>query len=346
MRVRSKLGWGLGLTGTALLARIRRAASAAESGKAALATDAELSLPEDLLHHRVATDDGGEVHVIEKGDVGSPVLLVHGFSLTSAVWAYQLWDISTSYRVLAVDQRGHGRSRSGSDPKSVSRLGQDLLNVLENLDIKGAVVVGHSMGSMAVLKMLSEHAGVIGDRVSGAVLLSASGGPMAKLPGWNRSSDRLGLAGAAAMARAGERLSTSPAGSYIATRAVFGRRPVPAHVEMARELMSQATPEVQSELLGPVLGFDVSVSLGSIALPVLVVAGTKDRLTPPRHAQRLAGALPDARLRRFPDCGHMAMLERRWEVDGAIEAFALDVSGSPRAPGGERAADRVPGSQT
>jgi pimeloyl-ACP methyl ester carboxylesterase len=72
--------------------------------------------------------------------------------------------------------------------------------------------------------------------------------------------------------------------------------------------------------------FDLSSWLGSFDLPVLVVVGSHDRLTPPRHALRTAAALPHSELVELPRCGHMPMIERRREFARLIDEFAAKIA--------------------
>ncbi|MHB8262832.1 MAG: alpha/beta fold hydrolase [Acidimicrobiales bacterium] len=74
----------------------------------------ELTLPDDVKHHTVDTDDGGKIHLVEKGR-GRPMVLLHGVTLSSEIWALQMRDLSKDFRVIALDQRGHGLSVPGKD---------------------------------------------------------------------------------------------------------------------------------------------------------------------------------------------------------------------------------------
>ena len=104
----------LALAGTAAAAAggIHRAASATKAR-----TDPDLDplydLPPDVQHHEIPATDGGQIHVIERG-AGRPLLLIHGITLQAGIWAPQLHELADRYRVLAMDVRGHGRSRAGS----------------------------------------------------------------------------------------------------------------------------------------------------------------------------------------------------------------------------------------
>ena len=90
-----------------------------------------------VTERTIETDDGAEIHVLERGQ-GQPIVLLHGITLAARVWGYQLHDLSATHRVVAIDQRGHGRSRPGREPADLARLGSDLLAVLEALDLRRA----------------------------------------------------------------------------------------------------------------------------------------------------------------------------------------------------------------
>ena len=95
-----------------------------------------------------------------------------------------------------------------------------------------------------------------------------------------------------------------------------------------------------ADLLPALALFDLSAWLGTLDLPVLVVVGSHDRLTPPRHALRTAAALPHSELVELPRCGHMPMIERRHEFARLIEEFAAKIGLT--APGGRGADPAIP----
>ncbi|MCU1499787.1 MAG: putative hydrolase or acyltransferase of alpha/beta superfamily, partial [Acidimicrobiales bacterium] len=139
-------------------------------GRAPVA-DALFDLPADVVDHQIATPDGGSVHVIEKGE-GRPLVLLHGITLRSDVWAPQFHQLADRYRVVAVDLRGHGGSRAGSDGFGLPRLAGDLAAVLEELDLRDAILVGHSMGGMTIMEFSGLYPDVLAERVAGLVFVA------------------------------------------------------------------------------------------------------------------------------------------------------------------------------
>src|SRR3954470_5856607 len=77
---------------------------------------------------------------------GTPVILLHGFPLSGAIWHEQQQRLSDRYRVITPDLRGHGRSPAPSGVYEMDLLARDVLAVLDALLIKKAVIMGHSMG--------------------------------------------------------------------------------------------------------------------------------------------------------------------------------------------------------
>lgn len=296
--------------------------------------------PQDARHRHVTTDDGGEVHVVEVGE-GRPLVLLHGITLSTLSWHYQLLDLSDRFRVLAVDHRGHGQSRAGSTGSSLERLARDLLHVVEDLDLRDAVIVGHSMGGMTALRFAIDHPQVLDERVAGLVLMSTAASPVHRLAAWKaftRAVTPRATRGLTLAERARGGLFPSTDLSHLVFRLGMGRDASPTHVELNR-LMTAATPvSVWGELLSGVIGFDVLDELQEVQVPALVMVGTADLLTPPAAARKLVAALPQARpLEVFAGAGHMLMLERRHEVKRVIAHFVDSLSTSDS--GGTRAAE-------
>lgn len=297
--------------GAGALYLLQRAASARwRVGSGELAS-AGLLLPPDLRHHFVATSDGGRIHVVERGEAGSgpTYVLVHGIMLGVATWSPQLRAVEG--RVIAVSQRGHGQSRAGTGGYSFERLADDLIEVFGELDVHGAVLVGHSMGGMVGQVCALSRPDELARHVRRLVLVATSPGsvvlsPLEPLvPSLSATAVRV-LTGA-------ERRGRGPlpkTAAVFGARLAFGASPAPAQVDLVRGMLDAMSAGALAQLLPHLLTFDVRGRLGDLGLPVHVIVGSRDALTPPRTARAIVRRVPGARLTVLPGCGHMVMLER------------------------------------
>jgi non-heme chloroperoxidase len=118
----------------------------------------------------VTTEDGTQIYYKDWG-VGTPLVFSHGWPLSSDDWdAQMMFFVNRGFRVVAHDRRGHGRSTQTSGGHDMDHYADDLLAVVEHLDLRHAVHIGHSTGGGEVVRYLARHGE---SRVSKAALLSA-----------------------------------------------------------------------------------------------------------------------------------------------------------------------------
>ena len=118
----------------------------------------------------VLAKDGTRIFFKDWGS-GRPVVLSHGWPLDADAWdAQMLFLVQNGYRVVAHDRRGHGRSGQSASGNDVDTYADDLATVINALDLKGATLVGHSMGGGEVARYIGRHGT---SRVAKAVLISA-----------------------------------------------------------------------------------------------------------------------------------------------------------------------------
>jgi pimeloyl-ACP methyl ester carboxylesterase len=277
---------------------------------------------------RLPAHDGGSIYTVSRGS-GPTIVLAHGVTLTSRVWVKQFASLpAAGARVVAFDSRGHGESSVGESGHSVENLGNDLRTVLEELDLHDTVVVGHSMGGMAVQELAIRHPDVVRSRVRGIVLLST----MAKTQLSASRRLRRFVENLSERFTLGSIMERPELGTMFA-RIGFGREPLASHVELTRELLATCDADTSREAVNALFGLNLTGALPGIDVPTLVIGGTKDVITPPGEVRRIASLVPNARLVMFEDAGHMLMLERTEELDALILDFAHDVGifGTDRA---------------
>ena len=279
----------------------------------------------------LATPDGGRLHVEECGS-GCPVVLLHGHGGALGVFALLAARLAAEgRRVVAVDHRGFGRSSSVPPMFGFRGLVDDAATVLEALDLRRAIVVGHSMGGAVALGLSIHRPNVVADRVAALVLINSSARGPADRP--------LVRAQVAALDWPFlEGFSRHPRHGVVLARVNFGAEPRRSHVEAARALGFDSPVERRRGFSRRLLGIDLTEALPAVRLPVLLLAGSSDRVVSPGESVRLARLIRGARFELFPDAGHMLPMERSAEVAELILRFADEVDSQAQP------AERIAGS--
>lgn len=306
----------------------------AGSGPAAADAGDELELPSDVVHHYLDVRDGGRIHVVERGS-GPVVLLIHGAGLADTVWAYQFRDLGDRYRLVAVDLRGHGESRSGYEGVTIAAMADDLADVLTSLDLCPRLLVGHSMGGMTILRLARRRPALMAERVSAVLLLSTAAGVVPVLGPWTRIGSLAGkavvTAGSIADRSGRPGLGEGDVGRRLA-RFGFGAAPPTAELDSVLKMMRSGQANRLAGLVPELVAFDERAVFEDLSIPVTIVVGDRDRLTPPALSRELAEAIGGSRLVVWPGGGHMLMYERRESLDWLIDRLAS----SPEAPDPDR----------
>jgi pimeloyl-ACP methyl ester carboxylesterase len=277
--------------------------------------DALLDLPDDVERLDIASHDGGTLHLLERGE-GRPIVLLHGITLQGSVWAPQLHQLADGHRVIACDLRGHGRSEAGTDGFGLDMLARDLRTVLETLDLRDAIVVGHSMGGMAIMQFCADHTDVLDKRVAGLAFVATAAEPVVPEPviGYVRrvagySVRRLESGRPVLHYKWGDNDA-----SWLLCRIAFGKEPSAKAVEQVRTMISSVGPESFQPSFAGLLVHDAREALKVTDVPSVVVVGTRDVLTPVAHARVIAELMPHAELHVLRDAGHQIMQERPNEL--------------------------------
>ncbi|MFJ1973190.1 alpha/beta fold hydrolase [Streptomyces sp. NPDC087903] len=260
----------------------------------------------------------------------APVTVVfsHGYCLNQDSWHFQRAALRGVVRTVHWDQRSHGRSGRGvaqtqdDEPLTIDQLGRDLKTVLDAAVPEGPVVlVGHSMGGMTMMALADQYPELIRDRVVATAFVGTSSGRLGEvnfgLPVAGVNAVRRVLPGVlkalgqqAALVERGRR-ATADLFTGIIKRYSFASRDVDPAVARFAERMIEGTPiDVVAEFYPAFTDHDKTDALTHFTdVPVLVLAGIGDLVTPSEHSEAIADLLPDAELVLVPDAGHLVMLE-------------------------------------
>ncbi len=311
-------------------------------------------LPADE-YRTVITAEGIPLHVEITGSraragSGSParrreaavtVVFVHGFCLDMGTFHFQRVAMSTLDGVHSVcfDQPGHGRSgRLAKGEYTLDMLGSALRKIIEECvsPRSRVVLVGHSMGGMAIMALadLAPDMFAEGGRVGGVALISSSaGGVTFGLPDMvvRFRGSLLPLiygAGAATASVLDRARASSTELAWLLTRrygfgSACGSRSLVSYVEQ----MNAATPtESVARYMRALYNHDRQPGLGALKqVPVLLICGDEDQVTPIAHSRLLARELPHAELAIIPNAGHVALLEHNETVNAALLPFVRKI---------------------
>lgn len=289
--------------------------------------------PDDL--GPVISFDGTALAVRAAGPEDGPVLLfVHGFSLDMSTWHDQWIELSKVFRCVLMDLRGHGFSGAPAHGDlSIRAMGRDVAAVAHAVaPDRPCVIVGHSMGAMAILALAEQRQELMGTDVSGVVLVGGAAsdllrGAMGSITDLIRPRTGGILGTARRVDRLRKALLAAPAdlrGAAVRLTQLGPEAPQPV-VDHVVRLAEQASSQVWTDGLAELMDMDLRHAVPRVRVPALVVVGEHDRVTPPAVAIELTGRLPQGRLAVISGAGHMPMLERPLELNREISAFATPV---------------------
>ena len=249
--------------------------------------------------HTVVGHGGTKLYVVEAGKpTGKPILFIHGFSQCSLAWTKQLSsDLASSFRLLAMDIRGHGLSDKPRNAYGESNIwADDVRAVIEQLDLKNSVLVGWSYGGV----IISDYVAAYGEDEIAAT-------------SWVAATCRLGeplVAGGFL----GERFIAAVPGFFsenteesVAALTTLIRLCIPTGLSREEEYLLlgfnvAVPPHVRQGLFGRNLHSDSVVA--RLRKPLLVTWGESDVVLLPKMRDHLAGLAKHAKVSTYPGAGH------------------------------------------
>jgi pimeloyl-[acyl-carrier protein] methyl ester esterase len=255
----------------------------------------------------------------ERGS-GCPVLFVHGWCMSSAVWKYQLDDLAGSFRLLAPDLRGHGCSNKISGALTFDSFAADLADFIESLNLSKVVLVGWSMGAQIALHSYA----ALSERLAGIALVSAT-------PRFTASEDfpyALAVKEAGGMRLKVQRNAQRALDGFYARLFAEGElENHPLSSEISELLSSISPPETGGvlEALDSLAQADMRQFLPLITIPTLILNGSLDRICLPQASQYLKEHISAAEQVVFPDCGHAPFLTQSQIFNAELVRFIRSV---------------------
>lgn len=267
----------------------------------------------------VRTASGADLFYRDWGS-GRPVVFLASWSMPSESWSYQMLAlVDAGYRAIAFDRRGHGRSSDPGRGYDFDTLADDVAAVLEALDLRDAILVGHSMGCNEIVRYLCRHGSA---RVGGAVMLATM------TPFLRKTEDNPeGIDGGVFDAIRREQLMADfprwiddNMGPFVLPETAQSMR------DWVRFMAHGASLQALCECQRALAETDFRAELPRIEVPVLVIAGALDASAPPGlTAHPTVRLLPSATLKLYEDAPHGMFITHRARVERDLLEFIQGV---------------------
>jgi len=238
-----------------------------------------------------------------------PLVFLHGIGGAARAWRAQLDFFGDRYRAVAWDMPGYG----GSAPLaavSIASLAEALHDFLQQLGATKPILVGHSIGGMIVQQLLATNSDI-----AGAAVLAQTSPAFGKPDGdWQKAfiDARLGPLDR------GETLA-SLAPSLV--KELVGDGPDVSGMDLARDCMAAVPAASYRATMLALMGFDLRDVLKNIAVPTLVLSGSKDKNAPAPMMAKTASYIPSATYVELEGAGHLVNLERPATFNAALDRF-------------------------
>lgn len=309
--------------------------------------------------HRLTTDDGLTLHVTVRGKDDAPltVLLAHCWTADEADWHYQVHDLLAQYgheiRIVTWDHRGHGRSDAApADACTIPHLARDMGRIIDRFVPTGPLVLaGHSIGGMTISALPEERPDLVG-RVVGLLLVATSCGRLNTVTlGFpevlgkamrNRIPFLLATRARTLTRRQRQRIPLIE--RQVTRRFLFGEPKHQRDMNLVVDQIINCPPATMAAFYRNMMTHERAAALKAFdGVPTTVLVGSRDLLTPPEHARRIAASIDGARMLVAPDAGHMLTLERPQLVTD--ELFAI-IDRAAAGPATSKAAAELVRSRT
>jgi 3-oxoadipate enol-lactonase len=241
---------------------------------------------------------------------GIPIVLVHGFPFSRAMWDVQVNALKADHHAVTYDVRGHGGSDPGDGQYTMELFVDDLVALLDHLRLRPVVGVGLSMGGYILLRAVERHP----EKFRALVLCDTR-------------AEADGNEGKVKRARQAADVKANGLGGFSENflKAVFHEKTFaekPDTVAAIRSVIERTSPLAVAGTLIALAGrTDSTASLFRIAVPTLIMVGRHDAVTPPSASQAMKDKIPGSELHVIPGAGHLSNLENPEEFTTHLLRF-------------------------
>lgn len=242
---------------------------------------------------------GNRVSYFDEGlNTGTPLLFIHGFPFSKEMWKKQFAVFAETRRVIAYDIRGHGHSVPGSLEFSVAQFAEDLLLFMDALLIEKADVCGLSMGGYIALNAFATDP----ERITTLILCDT------QCNGDSIEAREKRIKTVALIRLNGLRKYADEMVNNLFAPDSFNSKP--EEVSFIKDSILHTTPDtVCKTLMALANRKDTCAALAQAKIPVLIMVGSEDKITPPAMSQKMHDLIPNSALEIIDGAGHLSNLE-------------------------------------
>jgi pimeloyl-ACP methyl ester carboxylesterase len=245
---------------------------------------------------------------------GLPIVFLHAFPLNRTMWAVQEHALSSQFRIITIDLRGHGESDAPLWRYTLEQSAGDVSALLGHLEIRRALFVGLSMGGYILFAFYRRYAA----RVKGLILADTKA----------QADTEEGKNGRFQLAQIAYKKGPSAIADVMIPKLLS-----PATIQTNPDLVQQVRAMIEGnqisgiawDLMAMAERSDSVPRLSRITCPTQIIVGELDIATPPSDAKLMADQIPNARLAIIPHAAHLSNLEQPEAFNQIVSAFALNL---------------------
>jgi 3-oxoadipate enol-lactonase len=263
---------------------------------------------------RIAINDI-TVSYSDEGKNGDRVIVfIHGFPFNKSMWIKQIKALEDNYRVITYDIRGHGNSDAGKGDFSIMLFVKDLLSLMDALKIKKTILCGLSMGGYIALKAIQNYPGRFD-----AIILSDTN----CIADTSEVKEKRMKAVESIRKDGVEKYAEESIKNLFAKESFTTRE---KDIAAVREMIVKTSEQsLCNTLLALSIREETCSKLAEIKVPVLIMTGSEDKITPPAAAQFMHEKIIDSSLHIIDHAGHLSNMENPGEFNARIKKFIASV---------------------
>jgi 3-oxoadipate enol-lactonase len=243
------------------------------------------------------------------------VIFIHGFPFSKSMWDRQADVLKSNFRIIAYDVRGHGGTEAGREEFSIDVFTEDLIHLMDALHVDKAVLCGISMGGYIALNAIEKFP----ERFIGLVLCSTQCFADTKETKEQRIKAIEKIKQDGKEAYANESIKKLFASSSLQTKS--------SEVETTREMIMQAFADSLKNTLFALAGRKETCSgLSGIKVPVMIIGGKEDPITPPAAHEFLRDHIKGAELYIIENAGHLVNMENTKAFNSYLRKYLGNLS--------------------